>query len=123
MCPKPINLYRLFGLFTPQQENAIAKINELLLEMILHSLDANGHMGVTKSKSAFEMFELSDTICESLSLPMKTWLMVYFDGSRPVISWEKNVIRTMHDKTAAELQASAVKLQRHRRRSDLVRLL
>ena len=80
-------------------------------------------MGVTKSKSAFEMFELGKTICDTLGLPTKTWMMVYFDGPRPVISWEENDMRTIQGKTAVELQADASELEQHRGRSDLVRLL
>ena len=86
----PINLYQLFGVCTLEQDKAISKINELLLELILRSLDANGQMGVTNSRSAFEMFELDKAICDTLGLPTKTWMMVYFDGPRPVISWEEN---------------------------------
>jgi hypothetical protein len=119
----PVNLYRLFGICTPEQDEAISKINELLLELILRSLDANGQMGVTKSRSAFEMFELDKAICDTLGLPMKTWMMVYFDGPRPVISWEENDLRAIEGKTAIELQDNAVELERYRRRSDLVRLL
>ena len=119
----PIDLYRLFGVCTPEQDKAIAKINELLFELILRSLDANGQMGVTKSRSAFEMFELGKTICDILGLSTKTWMMVYFDGPRPVIAWEENDMRTIQGKTAIELQDNAVKLERYRRRSDLVRLL
>jgi hypothetical protein len=119
----PVNLYQLLGVCTPEQDKAISKIYALLLELILRSLDANGQMGVTKSKSAFEMFELGKTICDTLGLPTKTWMMVYFDGSRPVISWEENDMRTIQGKTAIELQDNAVKLERYRRRSDLVRLL
>src|ERR1035437_10118809 len=85
----PVNLYQLFGVCTLEQDKAISKINEFLFELILRSLDANGHMGVTKSKSAFEMFELGKTICDIFGLPPKTWVMVYFDGQRPVVSWEE----------------------------------
>jgi hypothetical protein len=119
----PINLYRLFGICTPEQDKAIAKINELLFELILRSLDANGQMGVTKSRSAFEMFELDKAICDTLGLPMKTLMMVYFDGPRPVISWEENDLRAIEGKTAIELQDTAIELERYRRRSDLVKLL
>src|ERR1019366_5910501 len=119
----PIDLYRLFGVCTPEQDKAISKIYALLLELILRSLDANGQMGVTKSKSAFEMFELGKTICDILGLSTKTWMMVYFDGPRPVISWEENDMRTIQRKTAIELQADASELEQHRGRSDLVRLL
>ena len=122
-CGTPIDLYQLFGVCTLEQDKAISKINELLFELILRSLDANGQMGVTKSKSAFEMFELGKTICDTLGLPTKTWMMVYFDGPRPVISWEENDLRTIQDKTGAELEGNAVELERYRRRSDLVRLL
>ena len=119
----PVNLYQLFGVCTLEQDRAISKINELLFELILRSLDANGQMGVTKSRSAFEMFELGKTICDTLGLSTKTWMMVYFDGSRPVISWEENDMRTIQSKTGAELEGNAVELERYRRRSDLVRLL
>ena len=119
----PVNLYQLLGVFTPEQDKAISKINELLLELILRSLDANGQMGDTKSRSAFEMFELDKAICDTLGLPMKTWMMVYFDGPRPVISWEENDLRTIQGKTAIELQDTAIELERYRRRSDLVRLI
>jgi hypothetical protein len=119
----PVDLYRLFGVCTPEQDRAISKIYALLLELILRSLDANGQMGVTKSGSYFEMFELDKVICDTLGLSTKTWMMVYFDGSRPVISWEENDMRTIQGKTAIELQDNAVKLERYRRRSDLVRLL
>jgi hypothetical protein len=119
----PIDLYRLFGVFTSQQDKTISKINELLFELILRSLDANGHMGVTKSRSAFEMFELGKTICDIFGLPPKTWMMVYFDGPRPVVSWEENDLRTIQSKTGAELEGNAIELERHRERSDLVRLL
>jgi hypothetical protein len=119
----PIDLYRLFGVCTREQDKAISKINELLFELILRSLDANGQMGVTKSKSAFEMFELDKAICDTLGLPMKTWMMVYFDGPRAVISWEENDMRTIQGKTAIELQTNAIELERYRRRSDLVRLI
>ena len=74
----PVNLYQLFGVCTLEQDRAISKINELLFELILRSLDANGQMGVTKSRSAFEMFELGKTICDTIGLPMKTWI----DSSR-----------------------------------------
>src|ERR1035437_4328367 len=90
----PVNLYQLFVVCTPEQDKAISKINELLLELILRSLDANGQMGVTKSRSAFEMFELGKTICDTLGLSTKTWMMVYFNGSCPVISWEENDLQT-----------------------------
>ena len=119
----PVNLYQLFGVCTLEQDKAISKINELLFELILRSLDANGQMGVTKSKSAFEMFELDKVICDTLGLPMKTWMMVYFDGPRPIISWEENDLRTIQGKTGAELEGNAVELERYRRRSDLVKLL
>ena len=119
----PIDLHRLFGVCTPEQEKAISKINELLLEMILRSLDANGQMGVTKSRSAFEMFKLGKTICDTLGLSTKTWMMIYFDGPRLVISWEENDLRTIQGKTAIELQDNAVELERYRGRSDLVKLL
>ena len=119
----PVNLYQLFGVCTLEQDKAISKINELLFELILRSLDANGQMGVTKSRSAFEMFELDKAICDILSLSTKSWMMVYFDGPRPVISWEENDMRTIQGKTAIELQDNAVELERYRRRSDLVRLL
>jgi hypothetical protein len=119
----PVNLYQLFGVFTPEQDKAISKINELLFELILRSLDANGHMGVTKSKSAFEMFELGKTICDIFGLSTKSLMMLYFDGTRPVISWEENDMRTIQGKTGAELEGDAVELERYRRRSDLVRLL
>ena len=69
----PVNLYQLFGVFTPEQDKAISKINELLFELILRSLDANGQMGVTKSRSAFEMFKLGKTICDIFGLPPPTW--------------------------------------------------
>jgi hypothetical protein len=49
--------------------------------------------------------------------------MVYFDGPRPVISWEENDLQTIQGKTAIELQDNAVELERHRGRADLVRLL
>src|ERR1035441_5875815 len=100
----PINLYQLFGVCTLEQDKAISKINELLLELILRSLDANGQMGVTNSRSAFEMFELDKTICDILGLSTKTWMMVYFDGPRPIISWEENDMRTIQRKTGIELQ-------------------
>ena len=119
----PVNLYQLLGVCTPEQDKAISKINELLLELILRSLDANGQMGVTKSRSAFEMFELGKTICDTIGLPMKTWMMVYFDGPRPVISWEENDLRAIEGKTGAELEGNAVELERYRGRSDLVKLL
>lgn len=119
----PLNLYQLFGVCTPERDKAISKINELLFELILRSLDANGQMGVTKPRSAFEMFELGKTICDTLGLPMKTWMMVYFDGPRPVISWAENDLRTIQGKTAIKLQDNAIELERYRRRSDLVRLL
>jgi hypothetical protein len=119
----PIDLYQLFGVCTLEQDKAISKINELLFELILRSLDANGQMGVTKSRSAFEMFELDKAICDTLGLPMKTWMMVYFDGPRPVISWEENDMRTIQGKAAIELQDNAVELERYRRRSDLVKLV
>jgi hypothetical protein len=118
-----VNLYQLLGVCTPEQGKAISKINELLFELILRSLDANGQMGVTKSRSAFEMCELDKAICDTLGLPMKTRMMVYFDGPRPVISWEENDMRTIQGKTAIELQDTAIELERYRRRSDLVRLL
>jgi hypothetical protein len=119
----PVNLYQLFGVCTLEQDKAISKINELLFELILRSLDANGQMGVTKSKSAFEMFELGKTICDTLGLQTKTWMMVYFDGPRPIISWEENDLRTIQGKTGAELEGNAVELERYRSRSDLVRLI
>ena len=110
----PIDLFRLFGVCTPEQDRAISKIYALLLELILRSLDANGQMGVTKSRSAFEMFDLDKAICDTLGLPMKTWMMVYFDSTRPVISWEENDLRTIQGKTGAELEGNAVELERHR---------
>jgi hypothetical protein len=119
----PIDLYRLFGVYTSQQDKAISKINDVLLELILRSLDANGQMGVTKSKSAFEMFELEKVICDIFGFSPKTWVMVYFDGPRLVVSWEENDRRAMQGKTAIELQANAVQLERHRGRADLVRLV
>jgi hypothetical protein len=119
----PVNLYQLFGVCTLEQDKAISKINELLFELILRSLDANGQMGVTKSKSAFEMFELDKAICDILGLSTKTWMMVYFDGPRPVISWEETDLRTIQGKTGAELEGNAVELERHRWRADLVRLI
>jgi hypothetical protein len=119
----PIDLYRLFGVCTPEQDKAISKINELLLELILRSLDANGQMGDTKSRSAFERFELDEAICDILGLSTKSLMMLYFDGTRPVISWEENDRRTIQGKTAVELQANASELERHRGRFDLVRML
>ena len=119
----PVNLYQLLGVCTPEQDRAISKINELLFELILRSLDANGQIGVTKSKSAFEMFELEKVICDTLGLSTKAWMMVYFDGPRPVISWEENDMRAIQGKTAIELQDNAVELERYRGRSDLVKLL
>jgi hypothetical protein len=119
----PVNLYQLLGVCTPERDKAISKINELLLELILRSLDANGQMGVTKSRSAFEMFKLDKAICDTLGLPMKTWMMVYFDGPRPVISWEENDMRTIQGKTGAELEGNVIELERYRRRSDLVRMI
>src|ERR1017187_8407350 len=74
-----INLYQLFGVSTLEQDKAISKINELLLELILRSLDANGQIGVTKSKPAFEMFELEKFICNPLRLSTKAWTMASFD--------------------------------------------
>ena len=119
----PIDLYRLFGVCTLEQDKAISKIYALLLELILRSLDANGQMGVTKSRSAFEMFELGKTICDIFGLPPKTWVMVYFDGPRPVVSWEENDLQTIQSKTGAELEGNAIELERYRKRSDLVRLI
>ena len=119
----PVNLYQLFGVCTLEQDKAISKINELLFELILRSLDANGQMGVTKSRSAFEMFELGKTICDIFGLPPKTWVMVYFDGPRPVVSWGENDLRTIQSKTGAELEGNAIELERYRKRSDLVRLI
>jgi hypothetical protein len=119
----PVNLYQLFGVCTLEQDKAISKINELLFELILRSLDANGQMGVTKSKSAFEMFEFGKAICDTLGLPMKTWMLVYFDGPRPVVSWKENDLRTIQSKTGAELEGNVIELERYRKRSDLVRLI
>ncbi len=119
----PINLFRLFGIFTPEQNEAISRIHKILLEFILRALDANGQMGVTKSRSAFEMFELDDAVCDALSLPIKTWVMVYFDGPSPIISWEENDQQVMIGKTVAELEGNLAALDRCRGRSDLVKLL
>jgi hypothetical protein len=80
-------------------------------------------MGDTKSRSAFEMFELDEAICDILGLSTKSLMMLYFDGTRPVISWEENDRRTIQGKTAVELQANASELERHRGRFDLVRML
>jgi hypothetical protein len=109
----PVNLYQLLGVFTPEQDKAISKIYALLLELILRSLDANGQMGVTKSRSAFEMFKLGKTICDIFGLPPKTWVMIYFDGQRPVVSWEENDLRTIQSKTGAELEGNAIELERY----------
>src|ERR1035437_8106086 len=119
----PVNLYQLLGVCTPEQDKAISKIYALLFELILRSLDANGQMGVTKSRSAFGMFELGTTVCDILCVSARTWMMVYFDGPRPVIAWEENDLRAIEGKTGAELEGNAIELERYRRRSDLVRLL
>jgi len=120
---KAVDLYRLFGVCTPEQEKAISEIDEIVLDLILLSLNTNDMKAIKKSALPFETFELAVAICEALGLPAGTWMIVAFDGPAPVVSWDSEELTVMKSKSVAELQGAVAALRRYRGRSGLVKLL
>jgi hypothetical protein len=117
------NLYQLLGVPAPGHDKAFSKITDFLLELVMGSLDVNGQMGVTKSGSYFEMFELDKVICDTLRLPVQTLLMLDFNYPLPVMAWEKDDLRKLEDKTVTELKRIGIELEAYRGRFDLIKML
>jgi len=119
----PINLYRLFGVSTPEQHKAISGIDEIVLDLILLSLDTKSVEAITKPAMPFETFELGVAICETIGLPTGIWVTVAFQDPAPVISWTDEELTVMKSKSVAELQSAVAALRQYRGRSDLVKKL
>jgi len=120
---KAVDLYRLFGVCTPEQAKAISEIDEIMLDLVLLSLNTNDMKAIRKSASPFETFELGVPICETLGLSAGTWVPVHFHGPVPVIAWDDEELRTLQGKSVAELKGIVAALRRYRGHSGLVTLI
>lgn len=119
----PIDLYKLLGVCTPEQDKAISEINEIVLDLILLSLGTEDLKTIKKSALPFETIEIGVAVCEALGLPTGTWLPVHFHGPVPVIAWEAEEWKVLQCRSVAELQGIVDGLRRYRGRSGLVKLI